>query len=270
LNLKSYPHLAWILTAAALALVALFVLLPPAPGVGKVAPRRGANAPASVRVLSLSETGSPPAVRSLASYARLRQRPLFKPLVKTNTGSAVTGDGTLGILPLDGLTGLPPMGLGLFPSGKPLPVQPTLGPWTYVGYASVDGSAGAVLENKSDHKGRSIQIGDVIEEATVTGISPENVRLTRKGKSFLLKKTDPTEPAKVATVPAPASGAPPHGPGGTPPSGGPPSPSGNASPPPGAPPTNAPASLALPPPAVAPAPSANVMEAEKATAIRKG
>jgi hypothetical protein len=157
------------------------------------------------------------------------------------------------------------MGSGLFalPSGKPLPVQKTLGPWSYVGYTSVDGTAGAVLENKAEHQGRSIQVGDVVEEAAVTGISAQNIRMTRKGKAFLLQQTDPTEAPKAAPVTPPPPGAPPtSSPSPTPPP-------GNA-PPSGPTPSSGPTPPALPPPAVAPAPSPDSMKVEKSAVMRKG
>lgn len=261
-TVKSIPRIAWIAGSGMVALLAVLLLMPPPGPLGvEASGKRDRN---SVRssgeadaAPSLRDLESSPLPRPLATYNRLRQRNLFRPLVSDAPAPSALAplEAPLGLLPMSaGVGGLPPAGSSPFVlsgKGKPLPSQKSLGPWTFVGYVTEDGVPKAVLENKKERLGRGVGVGDRVEGAMVTGISRSSIRLMRNDQAFLLLLVDPLEAAKNAPSPpavggpgaapgSPPSGPPkpggptPAGPAGSPPppnSGGPPRPNGAAAPP---------------------------------------
>jgi hypothetical protein len=208
------------------------------------------------------ESPSPRVVRGSAgakvadTYNRLRERDLFRPLVSAKKSGISVDESDVGVFPIGGIGGLPPLGKEDFfalPKG-PLTSQKTLGDWIYVGYSSEDGAPTGLVEKKTDHQGQMIRAGDRLDDATVVSVSPEGVRLIKSDKGIVLAITNPADLAKEAAKSAAkvAQGPSPNGKGSpAPPApGGPPPGSNPGSAPPGVPPPN----VAVPGPIPASAP----------------
>jgi hypothetical protein len=193
------------------------------------------------------------------TYNRLRERDLFRPLLTAKKSGISVDETAVGVFPLNGIGGLPPIGKGdLFavPKGE-IVTQKTLGNWIYVGYSSANGMPTALVENKTDHQGQMVQAGDRLEDATVVSVSPQGIRFLKSDKGILLVITNPADLAKEAASKAAkvAQAAPPGGNGApAPPPQGNPAPSGPSpnGPPPGGPPPNVAASGPTPAPALPP------------------
>jgi hypothetical protein len=160
--------------------------------------------------------------KSLASYNRLMNRDLFKPIVGVAQGAGGEGEwsATLGVLPLG------VKGLGLLPSadgfsqdliGGSYVTQNTMGPWAYVGFSTEDGVPFALLEDKSNHQGRRVQAGDKVEGATALSVARQGIRFIKGESRILLAFSDAMETKKAGNAPkaeskpaaGPANGAPP-------------------------------------------------------------
>jgi hypothetical protein len=294
--MKSVPRVLWVVLTGIVGLIALF-LLTPSPRVETASLRpdtlRDRETPRVVRSSSggPSRSGSDKTERDLSAdsletptseiakggagtkiaetYNRLRERDLFRPLITTKKSGISVEENAIGVFPLSGIGGLPPLGKGdLFAIPKgPLVSQKTLGPWIYVGYSSANGAPTALVENKTDHQGQMVQAGDRLEDATVVSVSPQGVRFLKSDKGILLLITNPADLAKDAakTGAKVAQGPSPNGNGS-------PSPPPQGGPPPSGPGPNGPSPGGPPPNVAVPMPNSVPMSAppKEALMMRKG
>ena len=263
--MKKFPRITWVFLAGTIALVA-FVFLAPSPSskIGAASLQRNSGSSSASQTgevidPAVSHERNGPSHRALAAYHRLSSRNVFRPLLSRSlslnpanqpvSGPPRVPGAPLGLLPIGvDVSHLPP-GSGRFfgpGSESALPVQQSLGPWTYAGYSSEDGVPSAVLENKAKREGRAVHIGDRVEGARVVGISRESIRFLKEGKAFRLVLMDAMEALKTAKPPTPGAATAP---------GSPPSPSGTPAPGSPAPGSPAPGTPGLALPRASPVPS---------------
>jgi len=75
-------------------------------------------------------------------------------------------------------------------NGASAAVAPPPPTWIYAGYATVNGNPMAIVEKSDTKQGQFLTVGQTLDGATVSGISPQAIKLTRGAETTELKISD--------------------------------------------------------------------------------
>jgi hypothetical protein len=160
---------------------------------------------ARVLVASKVENASPATATDSAGwhYDAVVQRNLFRPLVTSQAAAAKSA----------ALPPLTPMPVDAFqsremgPAGGSPAVAAPAPTWIYAGYATVDGSPMAIVEKSDTKQGQFLTVGQTLDGATVTDISPQAIKLTRGAESEELRISDAFTATPLNEPPKPQAAA---------------------------------------------------------------
>jgi hypothetical protein len=173
--------------------------------------RRSTSEPkAAASVVSSVESG--PAATATDSAAGWRydavvRRNLFMPLVTSQAAAKPGALPPLKPMPVDAFQ-LREMGPADGASAA-APAPPT---WIYAGYATVNGNPMAIVEKSDTKQGQFLTVGETLDGATVSDISPQAIKLTRGAETTELKISDAftatplNEPPKPQAAPSQGRG----------------------------------------------------------------
>ena len=170
------------------------------PGPSGASTTRGANrlstsepkvvrARASVAVASRVESGPGATAAGDAAgwhYDAVVRRNLFMPLATSEAAGKPGALPPLKPMPLDAFQ-LREIGPADGGSAAAAPSPPA---WIYAGYATVNGSPMAIVEKSDTKQGEFLTVGQTLDGATVSGITPQAIKLTRGAETTELRISD--------------------------------------------------------------------------------